>query len=109
MTTVRRLGLALPATASTQGPTGGSFASDFTLPLTLDIAWTATGPVGSIRGNSHNQCLTNRTEGSAVTQGTNATATGTISGVSGPLTTNFAGMGMQDGTLHAEGAIQPPC
>jgi hypothetical protein len=83
--------------------------SDFTLPLTLDVTWTAIGPLASLRGVAHNQCLTNRTEGSSLTQGTNATATANISGVDGTLTTNFATIGLQDTTTHAEGEIQPTC
>jgi hypothetical protein len=84
-------------------------ASNLTLPLTLDITWTATGPLASLRGNTQDHCLTNRAEGTELTQGTNATATANISGVSGPLSTDFANIGSQVGTVHAEGAIQPTC
>jgi hypothetical protein len=85
------------------------FPSDFTLPLTLDITWTATGPIASIRNNSRFRCLTNQTESSSFTQGTNANATATIAAFSGPVTTSFATAGASDTTIHAEGAIQPPC
>ena len=84
-------------------------ASNLTLPLTLDITWTATGPLASLRGNTQDHCLTNRAEGTALTQGTNATATATISGVGGPLSADFASIFSQSGATHAEGAIQPTC
>jgi hypothetical protein len=84
-------------------------ASNLTLPLTLDITWAATGPLASLQGNTQDHCLTNRAEGTALTQGTNATATVTFSGVSGPLSADFASIFSQSGATHAEGAIQPTC
>ena len=89
------------------GVPGGN--SGLVLPITVDVTWTATGPVTTFKQTFSVQCLDFNEDGNSTNNSTNAAATGSISVLTGQFTSEFANVSATDGMLDLRGSPTPPC
>ena len=93
-------------TQTCPGPTGG-----LSLPITLDVAWSGTGPISTLNTRSHFACLAYSTKTHNITTSNNANATGTVTTPqsSNAFTSVQSSLVSGDVHIHAQGVDQPAC
>jgi hypothetical protein len=80
------------------------------LPLTVNVAWTGSGPVATTRNTGQFNCLTYRNEGQSLNMTNLANVTATLAPfLPAPLTSNQGSLATSTSQLHAEGVQQPAC
>ena len=97
-------------------PVGGSQEVAFpsgnaglTLPITVDVSWSATGAVTTFDQSFRIQCLDYNVDGNGANQSTNAGATGTISALAGSFKSAFADVQTGVGKLNISGVPPAAC
>lgn len=103
-------GFGSPVTANGVVPfAGGGGGAALPLPISLDIAWSGLGVTSSGTDHSTSRCLDYSTEFSSANQSSNATASGTMSAISGTFQTQLANVTTSDVTAHIKGVPQAAC
>ena len=103
---------ACPGFATAVGGSKAAFAggnSGLTLPMTVDVTWSATGAVTTYDDAFSLQCLSYNESGSSSNRSTGAAATGTISVLSGQFTGEFADVTTTTGKLDIKGVPPSGC
>lgn len=90
-------------------PTCG-FPNSVSLPLTVDVTWTGTGPINSFRATGHSECGHFHIESVTSNTGNNASATATVSPMfSDSFTSTQGNLNASDNRTHVEGMSPPLC
>ena len=79
------------------------------LPITIDMKWTGLGVTTTSRDTSTLTCLKYSTESTSVNHASSSIASGTISALSGPFTSDLAGVINSDTHLDINGTPNPAC
>jgi hypothetical protein len=92
-------------------PTCLSYGTPVTVPLTVAVNWTGTGPVATTRDVSRFSCLTYSTESTNIEITRNATGTATLTSetLSGTFAASFGYISTSDVRIHAQGVDQNAC
>ncbi len=100
----------LHAVIDTNTPVCQGFTnSPLPFPLTIDITWTGTGPVASLRTVTTSNCGSFSLDATG-TQSTNpASVTGNVSSLSGPFTSDQAGLDTNDHRIRILGSAPKSC
>lgn len=80
-----------------------------TLPITVDVTWTATGALTTFKQSFSLQCLDYNESGSSTNLSTGAGASGSISALAGRFTSEFADVNSTDGRLDIRGIPPSGC
>lgn len=89
-----------------QGPAFGVVP----LPLNLDVTWTGTGPIATLRSDGQYRCLDYNSESEIVILTNTASVTGTVTPLfTGPLTGTFGSLVNANLHIDAEGVVQQAC
>lgn len=87
----------------------GGGGTTLLLPISVDVTWTATGAVTTLKQSFSLQCLDYKQDGRSTNQSTASAASGTISALSGSLAAEFADINATDGQLNIRNTPQPAC
>ncbi|HYL06983.1 MAG TPA: hypothetical protein VEU76_00430 [Candidatus Udaeobacter sp.] len=87
----------------------GGASSGLTLPITVDVSWTAAGPTTTFKQTFSIDCLSYSQSGSSSNQNRNAGAAGAISALAGSFNADFADINSGDGSLDIRGVPDPRC
>jgi hypothetical protein len=80
------------------------------LPLTVNVAWSGSGPVATTRSRASFSCLTYRNDGESLDSTNLANVTATLTPLlAAPLTSNQGSLATDTTQLDAQGAQQPAC
>ncbi|HKW70786.1 MAG TPA: hypothetical protein VJP81_09410 [Candidatus Dormibacteraeota bacterium] len=97
-------------------PVGGSKDAVFAggngglaLPITVDVTWTASGPVTTFDQSFSLQCLDYNEAGSSKNRSNGADASGSVSTLRGTFTSELANMIATDGRLDIRGVPPSAC
>jgi hypothetical protein len=102
-------GLGAPVTGkSAMAPKAGS-GGGLPLPITIDVRWTGVGVSTNSRDTSTLTCLKYSTQATSVNHASSSIASGTISALTGPFTSDVAGVINSDTHLEINGTPNPAC
>ena len=88
------------------GPAFGSVP----LPLNIEVTWTGSGPIATLRGDGEYRCLNYNTETESTTVTNSASVTATVPELfTGALTGTFGSLVTGDQHIDAEGVLQQAC
>ena len=87
-------------------PPGGA---GLPLPITLDVHWTGLGVTSTGLDRSSFKCLDYSTQLTSVSHDSVATASGTVSGLSGPFATDLASVDSNDSSIDIKGTPPQGC
>jgi hypothetical protein len=79
------------------------------LSITLDVKWTGLGVTSTGRDRSSLECLDYSTQLNNISHSTVATASGSVSGLSGSFGTDLAAVSSNDAHLSIRGTPPPAC
>lgn len=97
-------------------PVGGSKDAVFaggngglTLPISVNVTWTAAGAVTTYRNSFSLQCLSYNEDGNNTNETTSAAASGTVSALAGQFAGDLADINSTDGQLNIRNTPQAAC
>jgi hypothetical protein len=90
-------------------PFAGGSGGGLSLPITLDMTWTGLGVTSVERDRGSFRCLDYSADSTNVLHSSNANANAVVSGVSGALASDFAGVSSMDSHLDINGTPPPAC
>jgi len=79
------------------------------LPITINMTWTGVGVTTNSRDTSTLTCLNYSTQSNSVNHASSSIASGTISALKGPFTSDVAGVVNSDTHLDINGTPNPAC
>jgi len=83
--------------------------SGIALPVNVDVTWTANGPTSTLKNSFSFQCLKYSEDGNSTNQTTNASASGSISALSGQFSSDVADVTSAKGQLDISGVPPAEC
>ena len=101
-------GYASPVGSGKGGVYGGG-EGGLTLPLTVDVTWTATSAINNYKDSFTFRCLNYNEDGNSTNQYVNASASGSISALGGMFTSDFSDVASGNGQLNVHGTLPDAC
>jgi hypothetical protein len=102
-------GVGAPVTGKSDAVPLASGGGGLPLPITLDVSWTGLGVTSTGRDRSSFECLDYSTQLNNISHSTVATASGTVSGLSGSFGTDLAAVSSNDAHLSIRGTPPSAC
>jgi hypothetical protein len=90
-------------------PFAGAGGGGLSLPITLSVTWSGLGVTSVERDRGTFQCLDYSVNSTNVLHSSNATSSATVSGLSGTLASDLAGVSSTDSHVDINGTPQPAC
>jgi hypothetical protein len=91
------------------GPFAGGGGGGLQLPISIDVTWSGSGIVSTLRDNFTFKCLDHSEDGSSTfLDSVGGSASGTVGAATG-LFTPSADVISQVGQIEIQGTVQPPC
>jgi hypothetical protein len=102
-------GVGAPVTGKTDVTPKAGGGGGLPLPIKLDLTWKGFGVTSISRDRNSFECLDYSTQGTYVSHSSGASATGTVSILSGPFKSDAAGVSTTDSHLQISGTPNPAC
>lgn len=90
-------------------PFAGGGGGGLSLPISLDVTWSGLGVTSVERDRGSFSCLDYSVDSTNVLHSSNATASATVSGLSGTFATDLAGVNSTDSHIDVNGTPPPAC
>jgi hypothetical protein len=102
-------GVGAPVTGKTDVTPKAGGGGGLPLPIKLDLTWKGFGVTSISRDRNSFECLDYSTQGTYVAHSSGASATGTVSILSGPFKSDAAGVSSTDSHVQISGTPNPAC
>jgi hypothetical protein len=90
-------------------PLAGTGGAGLALPVTLDVRWTGLGVTSVERDRGTFRCLSYSADSTNVLHLSGATASASVSGLTGTFLTDVAGVSSTDSHIDINGTPSPAC
>jgi hypothetical protein len=90
-------------------PFAGAGGVGLSLPITLDVRWTGLGVTSVERDRGSFRCLDYSADSTNVLHSSSATATASVTGLSGTFASDLAGVSSTDTHININGTPPPAC
>jgi hypothetical protein len=102
-------GIGAPVNGKTDVTPKAGGGGGLPLPITLDLKWNGFGVTSISRDRNSFECLDYSTQSTYVSHSSGASATGTVSMLTGPFKSDAAGVASTDSHVQISGTPNPAC